>query len=64
MKTPVLYIVIPCYNEEEALPITAKRMAELLDDLTEKRPHRRKQPRDAGGRRQPRQDMGGHLRPQ
>ena len=36
MKTPVLYIVIPCYNEEEALPITAKRMAELLDDLTEK----------------------------
>ena len=36
MKTPVLYIVIPCYNEEEALPITAKRMAELLNDLTEK----------------------------
>ena len=36
MKTPVLYIVIPCYNEEEALPITAKRMAELLDDLTQK----------------------------
>ena len=36
MKAPVLYIVIPCYNEEEALPITAKRMAELLDDLTEK----------------------------
>ena len=36
MKAPVLYIVIPCYNEEEALPITAKRMAELLNDLTEK----------------------------
>ena len=36
MKIPVLYIVIPCYNEEEALPITAKRMAELLDDLTQK----------------------------
>ena len=36
MKAPVLYIVIPCYNEEEALPITAKRMAELLDDLTQK----------------------------
>ena len=35
MKAPVLYIVIPCYNEEEALPITAKRMAELLDDLTQ-----------------------------
>ena len=54
MKTPVLYIVIPCYNEEEALPITAKRMAELLNDLTEKQLHRRKEPRDAGGRRQPR----------
>jgi len=34
MKIPVLYIVIPCYNEEAALPITAKRMAELLDDMT------------------------------
>ena len=31
-----MYIVIPCYNEEEALPITAKRMAELLDDMTQK----------------------------
>lgn len=36
MERPVLYIVIPCYNEEEALPITAARMAELLDDLTQK----------------------------
>ena len=36
MKTPVLYIVIPCYNEEEALPITAARMAGLLNDLTGK----------------------------
>ena len=33
MKTPVLYIVIPCYNEEEALPITAKRLVELTDDM-------------------------------
>ena len=22
-KRPVLYIVIPCYNEEEVLPVTA-----------------------------------------
>ena len=36
MKTPVLYIVIPCYNEEEALPITAKRLVELTDDMLEK----------------------------
>ena len=33
MKTPVLFIVIPCYNEEAALPITAKRLTELTDDM-------------------------------
>lgn len=32
-KAPVLYIVVPCYNEEEALPITAKRLTELTDDM-------------------------------
>ena len=37
MKTPVLYIVIPCYNEEEALPITAKRLVELTDDMMSNR---------------------------
>ena len=36
MKVPVLYIVIPCYNEEEALPITAKRLVELTDDMLKK----------------------------
>ncbi len=34
---PVLYIVVPCYNEEEALPITAKRLAELMDDMSARR---------------------------
>ena len=33
---PVLYIVVPCYNEEEALPFSSKRLTELLTDLTEK----------------------------
>lgn len=33
MKPPVLHIVIPCYNEQEALPITAKRLTELTDDM-------------------------------
>lgn len=33
MKPPVLYIVIPCYNEEEALPITAARLVGLTDDM-------------------------------
>ena len=37
MKTPVLYIVIPCYNEEEMLPITAEAMTKLTDDMIEKR---------------------------
>ena len=29
-----LYVVIPCYNEEEVLPETARRMGEKLDALT------------------------------
>ena len=33
MKTPVLYIVIPCYNEEEMLPITSKALIALTDDM-------------------------------
>lgn len=33
MKTPVLYIVIPCYNEEEALPITSEKLIALTDDM-------------------------------
>ena len=27
---PVLYLVIPCYNEEEVLPETTKRLTEKL----------------------------------
>ncbi|MBQ6701916.1 MAG: glycosyltransferase family 2 protein [Clostridia bacterium] len=33
---PVLYIVIPCYNEEEVLPITAPMFLEKIRSLTEK----------------------------
>ena len=36
MNTPKLFIVIPCYNEQEALPITAKRLVELTDDMLKK----------------------------
>ena len=35
-NAPVLFIVVPCYNEQEALPITAKRLVELTDDMLEK----------------------------
>lgn len=29
----ILYIAVPCYNEEEALPETARRLAEKMDSL-------------------------------
>ncbi len=32
-KEPILYVVIPCYNEEEVLPETTKRLKEKLDKL-------------------------------
>ena len=32
-KIPVLFIVVPCYNEQEALPITADRLTSLTDDM-------------------------------
>ena len=31
---PVLYIVIPCYNEQEVLPITAPMFREKLRSLS------------------------------
>lgn len=31
---PVIAIVVPCYNEEQALPISAKRLLEILDRLS------------------------------
>ncbi|MBR5118123.1 MAG: glycosyltransferase family 2 protein [Muribaculaceae bacterium] len=35
MKTdcPVLYIVVPCFNEQEALPQSHSRLAKLLDEM-------------------------------
>lgn len=32
---PVLYIVIPCYNEQEVLPITASMFLQKIIDLVE-----------------------------
>ena len=34
MKTPRLYIVIPCYNEEAVLPITAPLFRDKLLSLS------------------------------
>lgn len=33
---PVIAVVVPCFNEEAALPITAKRLMETLDDMAGK----------------------------
>ncbi len=33
---PILWIVIPCYNEEQVLPITAPMFLQKLQDLTDK----------------------------
>ncbi|MCF0129097.1 MAG: glycosyltransferase family 2 protein [Pseudobutyrivibrio sp.] len=33
MTNPIIYMVIPCYNEEEVLPETHKRLAEKYDSL-------------------------------
>lgn len=35
-KLPVLYIVIPCYNEEKVLPITAPMFLEKINSLVSK----------------------------
>lgn len=37
MENPVLYIVIPCYNEQEVLPITAPMFLNKLLELAEKK---------------------------
>ena len=37
MNPPILYIVIPCYNEEAVLPVTAPLFLEKLRQMTESR---------------------------
>ena len=34
MSKPILWIVIPCYNEEQVLPITAPMFLEKIHSLT------------------------------
>ncbi|MGF0101167.1 glycosyltransferase family 2 protein [Bariatricus sp. SGI.019] len=36
MNRPVLYMIIPCYNEEKVLPITCKLFREKLEELISK----------------------------
>lgn len=37
MKPPIIAIVVPCFNEEKALPITVKTLLTLLEQMTTKR---------------------------
>ena len=37
MNPPILYIVVPCYNEEAVLPVTAPLFLEKLRQMTESR---------------------------
>ena len=34
-KTPILYFVVPCFNEQEALPMSHGRLYQLLGDMKE-----------------------------
>jgi len=36
IRTPVLAIIVPCYNEEEVLPVSCVRLKEKLDSLKER----------------------------
>lgn len=36
MKKPILYIVIPCYNEEKVLPITGSMFLDKITELVQK----------------------------
>ena len=33
---PILYIVIPCYNEQEVLPETSRRLKEKIESLMDR----------------------------
>ena len=35
MESPILYIVIPCYNEQAVLPITSKLFSNKIEQLTQ-----------------------------
>lgn len=35
-EKPVLYIIVPCYNEEKVLPITSKLFEDKLKELERK----------------------------
>lgn len=57
-----LYLVVPCYNEEEVLPETVRRLTDKLRRMEEKGLVSGDSPDSVGGRRQPGQLLGADLR--
>ena len=35
MARPILWIVVPCYNEEQVLPLTAPMFLQKVQELTD-----------------------------
>ena len=35
-KNQILYLVIPCYNEQEVLPETSRRLKEKMESLMDR----------------------------
>ena len=60
---PILYIVIPCYNEQEVLPITAPMFLQKINDLAAAGQDQPGKPRAVCERRLEGPDLGNHLRP-
>lgn len=50
-NAPVIYIVVPCYNEEEVLPLTAEFLGKKLDDFNPQPPDSSGKPGADGRRR-------------
>ncbi len=59
---PLLAIVVPCYNEEEVLPETVRRLTALLEQLLEEGAVAIGSHIVFSRRRQPRPDMGRSLK--
>lgn len=55
-----LYIVVPCFNEEDVLRETASRLREKIGELMNRGARWRKQQSRFFGRRVERQHMGTH----
>lgn len=42
--TPILYVVVPCYNEESVLPVTSKIFLEKLQGMIGRKKNKGREP--------------------